>query len=58
MKCTNFTFKGEEGLDIYTYKWEDENIKNQRQLSKLHMEWLKLHKGMRLLPRYLLKMVI
>ncbi|EGT2202802.1 hydrolase, alpha/beta fold family protein [Clostridioides difficile] len=30
MKCTNFTFKGEEGLDIYTYKWEDENIKNPK----------------------------
>lgn len=30
MKCTNFTFKGEEGLDIYTYKWEDENIKNSK----------------------------
>ncbi len=29
MKCTNFTFKGEEGLDIYTYKWEDENIKTK-----------------------------
>ncbi|HBG4072762.1 TPA: alpha/beta hydrolase [Clostridioides difficile] len=30
MKCTNFTFKGEEGLDIYTYKWEDENIKKTK----------------------------
>ncbi|WP_207064197.1 alpha/beta hydrolase [Clostridioides difficile] len=30
MKCTNFTFKGEEGLDIYTYKWEDENIKKPK----------------------------
>ncbi|HBG5346259.1 TPA: lysophospholipase [Clostridioides difficile] len=30
MKCTNFTFKGEEDLDIYTYKWEDENIKNPK----------------------------
>ncbi|HGM3508595.1 TPA: lysophospholipase [Clostridioides difficile] len=30
MKCTNFTFKGEEGLDIYTYKWEDENIKSPK----------------------------
>ncbi|MFL8726895.1 alpha/beta hydrolase, partial [Clostridioides difficile] len=27
---TNFTFKGEEGLDIYTYKWEDENIKKPK----------------------------
>ncbi|HBF7115344.1 TPA: alpha/beta hydrolase, partial [Clostridioides difficile] len=27
---TNFTFKGEEGLDIYTYKWEDENIKKTK----------------------------
>lgn len=27
MKCINFIFKGEEGLDIYIYKWEDENIK-------------------------------
>lgn len=27
MKCTNFTFKGKEDLDIYTYKWEDESIK-------------------------------
>ncbi|RDY24211.1 alpha/beta hydrolase [Romboutsia maritimum] len=24
MKCTTFTFKGEENLDIYTYKWESE----------------------------------
>ena len=30
MKCTDFTFKGEEGLDIYTYKWEDENIKKPK----------------------------
>lgn len=30
MKCTNFTFKGEEGLDIYTYKWEDENMKKPK----------------------------
>ncbi|HBF6471336.1 TPA: lysophospholipase [Clostridioides difficile] len=30
MKCTNFTFKGDEGLDIYTYKWEDENIKKPK----------------------------
>ncbi|HBF6274762.1 TPA: lysophospholipase [Clostridioides difficile] len=30
MKCTNFTFKGEEGLDIYTYKWEDENVKKPK----------------------------
>ncbi|HBF0595463.1 TPA: alpha/beta hydrolase [Clostridioides difficile] len=30
MKCTNFTFKGEDGLDIYTYKWEDENIKKPK----------------------------
>lgn len=30
MKCTNFTFKGEEDLDIYTYKWEGENIKNPK----------------------------
>ncbi|WP_087554819.1 alpha/beta hydrolase [Clostridioides difficile] len=30
MKCTNFTFKGEEGLDIYTYKWEDENMKKTK----------------------------
>lgn len=27
MRCTNFTFKGKEDLDIYTYKWEDESIK-------------------------------
>lgn len=25
MKCTNFVFKGEEDLDIYTYKWESED---------------------------------
>lgn len=30
MKCTNFTFKGKEDLDIYTYKWEDKNISNPK----------------------------
>lgn len=35
MKCTNFTFKGEEDLDIYTYKWEDKNISNPKAIIQI-----------------------
>ncbi|MCC0636711.1 MULTISPECIES: alpha/beta hydrolase [unclassified Clostridioides] len=35
MKCTNFTFKGKEDLDIYTYKWEDESIENPKAIVQI-----------------------
>ncbi|MCC0631133.1 alpha/beta hydrolase [Clostridioides sp. ZZV15-6388] len=35
MKCTNFTFKGKEDLDIYTYKWEDESIEDPKAIVQI-----------------------
>ena len=47
MLKSNFTFKGEEDLDIYVYKYEPKIKENIKALFKFHMECQKKLKDMK-----------